>query len=192
MPQPWTETATACLPNSQRGRGEAIRASSTGISNTSKGQAGLSFSRLPKISPEIKSVSWNLISLLQNYEQLSQTCWHLQYECWSNYRNCQLLAPCCNNKIMIYPGLFESTFHSRPSSSVLWTRAQAIYRKSFTHPWQAAAYGMNHWASSQLPSSGPSRSEHRANKDGTVLILSSLMLVFLHTYSGPTSKESSL
>lgn len=78
---------------------------------------------------------------------------------------------------MIYPGFFESTFHSRPSSSVLWSHAQAIYRKLFTRQWQAAAYGMNHWASSQLPSAGPSRAERGANKDGTALVLSSLLLV---------------
>lgn len=80
-------------------------------------RTGWPFSHLPKISPEIKSVSQNLISLLQNYKQLNQPCWHLQYECWTNSWNCQLLAPCCNNKIIIYPGFFESTFHSRPSSS---------------------------------------------------------------------------
>lgn len=129
--------------------------------------------------------------MLQNHKQLSQTCWHFQQECWSNYWNCQLLAPSCNNKITsIYPGLFESTFHSKPSPNVLWTHAQAIYRKNFTHPWQAATYGMNHWAFSRLSSSGRSRMERGANMDGTGLILSSLTLVFLHSYSGPPLTES--
>lgn len=109
------------------------------------------FSHFPKISPEIKSVAQNLIYLLQKYKQLSQTCRHLQYECWSNYWDWQLLAPCCNNKMTTYPGLFESTFHSRPSSSVLWTHTRAINRKHLTHPWQAATYG---WIT------GPPHSSH--------------------------------
>lgn len=129
-------------------------------------RTGWPFSHLPKISPEIKSVSQNLISLLQNYKQLSQPCWHLQYECWTNSWNCQLLAPCCNNKIIIYSGLFESTFHSRPSSSVLWSHAQAIYRKRFTHLWQAATYGMNHWAPRSFHQQDPADQSRTWRKQG--------------------------
>lgn len=64
--------------------------------NICKRQTGLSFSRLPKNLTRNKS-SFIEFYLPQKYKQLSQTCWHLQYDCWSNYWNCQLLAPCCNN-----------------------------------------------------------------------------------------------